>query len=64
MNIREIFNFKKSLYRIKLDDEKEETSSNSEDNLTLNTEEEIQKELSNEWNQEYELIYLSYVLER
>jgi len=64
MNIREIFNFKNSLYRIKLDDEKEETSSNREDNLTLNTEEEIQKELSNEWNQEYELIYLSYVLER
>jgi hypothetical protein len=64
MNIREIFNFKNSFYRIKLDDEKEETSSNREDNLTLNTEEEIQKELSNEWNQEYELIYLSYVLER
>jgi hypothetical protein len=64
MNIREIFNFKNSFYRIKLDNEKEETSSNIEDNFILNDEEEILNDLSNEWNQEYELIYLSYVLER
>lgn len=64
MNIREIFNFKNSFYRIKLDDEKEETTLKREDSIILNDDKEMLMDSRNEWNQEYELIYLSYVLER
>jgi hypothetical protein len=65
MNIREIFNFKSSIDKVKLDKENNQDSqSRTEEDIHLNNEQEMPKSLKDEWNQEYELIYLSYVLER
>lgn len=65
MNIREILNFKCSIDKVKLDKENKEDSQNhNEEDIIINDEQEMPKSLKDEWNQEYELIYLSYVLER
>ena len=65
MNIREILNFKCSIDKVKLDKENNQDSyNNTDENLYLNDDQEMPKSLKDEWNQEYELIYLSYVLER
>ena len=65
MNIREILNFKSSIDKVKLDKENNQDSQNpTEEDIHLNDEQEMLKSLKDEWNQEYELIYLSYVLER
>jgi len=64
MNIREILNFKSSIDRVELNNNNEEESSKAEEKIYLNDEQEMPKSLKDEWNQEYELIYLSYVLER
>ena len=65
MNIREILNFKSSIDKVKLDKENNQDSPNpTEEDIHLNDEQEMPKSLRDEWNQEYELIYLSYVLER
>ena len=65
MNIKEILNFKCSIDKVKLDKENNQDShNNTDENLYLNDDQEMPKSLNDEWNQEYELIYLSYVLER
>lgn len=65
MNIKEILNFKCSVDKVKLDKENDRDSKNKTDeSIYLNDEQEMPKSLRDEWNQEYELIYLSYVLER
>jgi len=63
MNFKEIFHFNNFLHKIKLD------SSEKEQQLILNNcrgdEPEVEAEnvFGNEWNQEYELIYSSYILD-
>ena len=64
MSIREIFNFKGSFTRINLENEVDNQSPKNEDTSGFIDEEEMLDDLRTEWNQEYELIYLSYVLER
>ena len=65
MNIREILNFKCSIDKVKLEKENNQDSyNNTDENIYLNDDQEMPKSLRDEWNQEYELIYLSYVLER
>ena len=63
MTFKELFNLSSIRQKIKLD--------NSESDFIIFREEENSdeqksdpKKYSNEWNQEYELIYSSYVLER
>jgi hypothetical protein len=63
MNFKEIFHFNNFLHKIKLD------SSEKEHQLILNNcrgdepEVEVENVFGNEWNQEYELIYSSYILD-
>ena len=65
MNIREILNFKCSIDKVKLDIENKEDSLNqTEEKKYLNDDLEMPISLREEYNQEYEIIYSSYVLER
>ena len=65
MNIREILNFKCSIDKVKLDIENKEDSLNqTEEKKYLNDDREMPISLREEYNQEYEIIYSSYVLER
>ena len=64
MTFKEIFHFNNIFHRIKLDkSEKDLAFVQGEEKIF---EEKVDDEQSqgNEWNQEYELIYLSYVLEK
>ena len=65
MNIREILNYKCSIDKVKLDKENKEDSPNqTEEKIYLNDDLEMPISLREEYNQEYEIIYSSYVLER
>ena len=65
MNIREILNFNCSIDKVKLDIENKEDSLNqTEEKKYLNDDLEMPISLREEYNQEYEIIYSSYVLER
>ena len=64
MNIKDLFHFNIPFLRIKLDNGKEENISEKENYSSVNSLEELPKDIKNEWNQEYEMIYLSYVLEK
>lgn len=64
MNIKDLFHFNYPLLRIRLDNEKEEKISENENNVVISLWEESQEDTKNEWHQEYEMIYLSYLLER
>ena len=65
MNIREILNFNCSIDKVKLDIENKENSpTQTEEEIYLNDDREMPNSLRDEWNQEYEIIYSSYVLER
>ena len=64
MNIKDLFNLNYPLFRIRLDNEKEENVSENENNVIASLSEESQGDIKNEWHQEYEMIYLSYLLER
>ena len=65
MNIREILNYKCSIDKVKLDIENKEDSLNqTEEKKYLNDDREMPNSLRDEWNQEYEIIYSSYILER
>lgn len=64
MNIKDLFHFHYPLFRIRLDNEKEENISENENNVIASLGEESQEDTKNEWHQEYEIIYLSYLLER
>jgi hypothetical protein len=64
MIIKEIFSLNNFFHKIMLDSTEVKIPVNS---IELNNEEdkvEIKNFFGNEWNQEYELIYLSYVLEK
>jgi hypothetical protein len=64
MTFKEIFQFNNIFHKIKLDkSDKDFAVVQEEENIGK---EKVEDELSqgNEWNQEYELIYLSYVLEK
>jgi len=64
MNSKEHSNFSNPSVRIKLDNEKKEEQLRKD--LSEETKNDITVDMlyKNEWHQEYELIYLSYVLER
>ena len=64
MNIKDLFHFNYPLFRIRLDNEKEESISENKNNVMTGLGEESKEDTKNEWHQEYEMIYLSYLLER
>ena len=65
MNIREILNYKCSIDKVKFDKENKEDSPNqTEEKIYLNDDREMPNSLRDDWNQEYEIIYSSYILER
>ncbi len=65
MTFKEIFHLNNFFHKIKLD-KSEENQFNENNSEHEKIEDDIVDEnfLGNEWNQEYELIYLSYVLEK
>jgi len=64
MTFKEIFQFNNFFHKIKLDkSEKDFAVVQGEGNI-IKEKVEDEQSLGNEWNQEYELIYLSYVLEK
>lgn len=64
MTFKEIFHINNFLHKIKLDKSEENQSiEKKSDNEKLDDDFD-EKFYENEWNQEYELIYLSYVLEK
>jgi len=64
MTFKEIFQFNNIFHKIKLDkSENDFAIVQGEDNIGKEKVEDEQSQ-GNEWNQEYELIYLSYVLEK
>jgi hypothetical protein len=64
MNIKDLFHLNYPLFRIRLDNEKEESISENKNNVMAGLGEESKEDTKNEWHQEYEMIYLSYLLER
>ena len=64
MTIKEIFNFKSSFSKIITESYVNSMFPEREDVLKLEDNDEMFEDIRTEWNQEYELIYLSYVLER
>jgi hypothetical protein len=64
MNIKEIFHFNNLFHKIKLYKPEHDYLVPSEEVIVSNVKKDDVKYHVNEWNQEYELIYLSYVLEK
>ena len=64
MNLKEIFHFNNILHKIKLDHSEKGCSVNLAEELNMEEKRDDDKFYCSEWNQEYELIYLSYVLEK
>jgi|GEM_PF-6833509 len=65
MTFKEIFHLNNFFQKIKLDRSEENQAINEELKLDSFDDDNVDKKFSgNEWNQEYELIYLSYVLEK
>ena len=65
MTFKEIFHLNNFFQKIKLDRSEENQAINMELKLDSFDDDNVDKKFSgNEWNQEYELIYLSYVLEK
>jgi hypothetical protein len=64
MTIKEIFQINSLLNKIKLDHSEDEDSKNNCMYVPGGCEQVVEEIPENEWNQEYELIYLSYVLEK
>jgi hypothetical protein len=64
MNLKEIFHFNNFLHKIKLDHSEKERSADLVKEINIEEKRDNDKFYGSEWNQEYELIYLSYVLER
>lgn len=64
MTFRELFHIRKSDQKIRLDDNWEGEKIESEESFDDEPINEFVRNTSNEWHQEYELIYLSYILER
>jgi len=64
MTFKEIFHFNNYFHKIKLDKSEKDFAVVQVEG-TINKENvEDENSQGNEWNQEYELIYLSYVLEK
>ena len=63
MSIKEIFNFSSLRQKIKLDDSENDFIVFQEEKNSETEKVSEEKFSVSEWNQEYELIYLSYVLE-
>lgn len=63
MKVKEILQIKRLVYQIKLDNSENDFLFFSEQKETENEKAESSGILVNEWNQEYELIYSSYVLD-
>ena len=64
MSIKEIFNFNSLRQKIKLDDSENDFIVFQEEKNSETEKVSEEKFSVSEWNQEYELIYSSYVLER
>ncbi len=64
MTLKEIFHFNNLMHKIKLDKSERENSTALEKDILSKDKNDYEYLNSNEWNQEYELIYLSYVLEK
>ena len=64
MNFKEIFHLNEFLHRIKLDKSDNDSSILHSDEKIIEEKKEVEKFSANEWNQEYELIYSAYVLEK
>jgi hypothetical protein len=64
MTFKEIFHFNNFLHKIKLDNSEKRCSVNLAEEINMEENRDDDKFYCSEWNQEYELIYLSYVLEK
>lgn len=64
MTFKEIFHFNNLLHKIKLDNSEENQVISEQKKEIIDNDLFDDNRLGNEWNQEYELIYLSYVLEK
>ncbi len=64
MTIKEIFHFNSYLHKIKLDNTENDFIFFEEKEKSIDESMKDEKFLVNEWNQEYELIYSSYLLEK
>lgn len=64
MNFRELFHLTRSSFKIRLDDDKSVETFESTEETPVEEKTVLSVEVKNEWHQEYELIYSSYVLER
>jgi hypothetical protein len=65
MTFKEIFHLNNFFHKIKLDKSEENQAIEEESNRESFDDYKVDKKFSgNEWNQEYELIYLSYILEK
>ena len=64
MTFKEIFHLNDFFHKIKLDKSENDPSIFQSDEKIIEEKTEDEKFSSNEWNQEYELIYAAYILER
>jgi len=64
MTFKEIFHFNYPFHKIKLDKPEQDYLLPSEEVIVSSVKKDDVEYHVNEWNQEYELIYLSYVLEK
>jgi hypothetical protein len=64
MTFKEIFQFNNLFHKIKLDKSEKNFAVVQGEGTTIKEKVEDEQSQGNEWNQEYELIYLSYVLEK
>ena len=64
MTFKEIFHFNNPFHKIKLDKPEHDYLVLSEEEIVSSVKKDDVEYHVNEWNQEYELIYLSYVLEK
>ena len=64
MTFKEIFNLNNLFHKIMLDKPENDSLVSPEEVVVSSVNNNDEKYQVNEWNQEYELIYLSYVLEK
>jgi len=64
MTFKEIFQFNNFFHRIKLDKSEKDFKVDQREGNIIKEKVDNEQSKGNEWNQEYELIYLSYVLEK
>ncbi len=64
MTFKEIFHLNNFLHKIKLDKSEDKSSILQSGEKVIEEKFEFDKFAINEWNQEYELIYSAYILEK